>query len=224
MPHYLDPNKEYIPLKKSADYVEPSAEFIADVEKQTQKDIWKVSRLCGISRAASKLLLSRTQLPRMYLDEAQRNFYHKEAGSLRVRMLNILQGPPDLRIPAMRRMRAIAEIVQNYRQLVKLNSKQGHYYLFPPRTIIKTMADAIDVCYQQFYRLHKECPEFDRFIFKDTPELLKELKKDIRVYVRKNPRRVSGPKLHKVPGDVDDSQGPAQESTGDSTGSVPAGQ
>lgn len=208
MVNQKEPTQDKKEERRSKDYIDPPEEFVQDVEKASDKEIKEVSRLCGISRASAKMLLNRVQLPRIYLDEAQRNFYHRQEGSLRVRMLNILKGPISLKWSMLRRLRAVAEMVEKYRDTMYLNTQQSYFYLFPPRDMVRKVASTLNMCYGQLQQLHQECPEFDKLIFRNAPKLLKEL-----IEVEKHGKRnsVYKPHVYKMSGSKSKRRGSTEE-------------
>lgn len=149
----------------------------------------KVARTLCIGERDARALLSGGSLPVSVLDEIGRNLYHREDGSLRVRLFNIMSLKPGLSRRIMRQFRLLARMVQDFRPFLKLTDSLRNGWDLPPMCAVKQAAVALEDGYAMLVRMHRECPEFDSRVFSLAKELLEEIRRDDR-----KPRKRRGTK------------------------------
>lgn len=152
------------------------SEVLEEAERVTgRRSKSAVSRLLNISHTAAHNLVSGGVLPLSILDEVERNLHHREDGTLRVRLHNILIARPNTMRRLLSDFRRLAYIVQEYKEWFKVRQSMRNGWDLPPFVAVKQMCLAMEEGYRMLVRIHKECPEIDAIVFRDAKGLLEEI-------------------------------------------------
>ena len=152
------------------------AEVLDETEQATgRRTAYAVSKLLNISQSAARNLVSGGVLPLSMLDEVERNLHHREDGTLRVRLRNVLLARPGTVRRLLSDFRRLAYVVQEYRGWFKVRGSMRNGWDLPPFSAVKQMCLAMEDAYRMLVRIHKECPEIDAEVFRDAKGLLEEI-------------------------------------------------
>lgn len=133
------------------------------------------ARMCGCGPHAVQAVQDRRPVPTLILDEMQRRLYHQGDVSMKTRMDILMHAKRVNQTSAISKLRAVAQIVQDYRSKFKLTLRMRYYWVFPPQSVVADLSRALDSAYKCLVQIHRECPEYDRIVFKYAPELLAQI-------------------------------------------------
>lgn len=163
-------------LGRKGGYAEVPAELAADACKATVEGTGRLTakgmmRTLAIGPRAASAIISGGRLPVTVLDEVSRNLYHKEDGSFRVRLLNMLSVSRAEATRTLSKIQHTAELVDRFRGVLRCTDYMKLCWLLPPRDTMRELGLAIDHAYEMLVRMHRECPELDRYVFKRAKAL-----------------------------------------------------
>ena len=151
------------------------AALMRQVEDAERTSNAALARALGCGELAVKALKEGRALPRELLDAMERNAFHREDGTMRVRMLSLLRMRKRETTRIIGKIQDIAAIVQEYREALPATHDVRQMYTFQPKLLVRVMSLAIEQSYWTLARLHDECPEFDQLVFAKAPSLLAEI-------------------------------------------------
>lgn len=151
------------------------AAIMRQVEDAERTSNAALARALGCGELAVKALKEGRALPRELLDAMERNAFHREDGTMRVRMLSLLRMRKRETARIIGKIQDIAAIVQAYREALPATHDVRQMYAFQPKLMVRVMSLAIEQSYWMLARLHDECPEFDRLVFAKALSLLAEI-------------------------------------------------
>jgi len=145
----------------------------------------KIMTVFGCSRQAARALADSRKLPKLLVDEMQRNVAHDDKNILRLRMQNILAGRWSGIQSLLTRLTYLAKMVQDYEELFPVSAHLKYYWHLSPRLEIRNISLALEEAKKLLVQLHDECPEFDKIVFLQAPELYAQITKPERVAERR---------------------------------------
>lgn len=128
-------------------------------------------RTLAIGPRAANAIISGGRLPVTVLDEVSRNLYHREDGSFRVRLLNMLSVSRKEATRTLSKIQHTAELVDRFRDVLRCTDYMKLCWLLPPRNTMRELGIAIDNAYDMLVQMHRECPELDKYVFKRAKSL-----------------------------------------------------
>ena len=156
----------------------PPATFVHDLNYacNTFRD---VQRLCGVSVVAAHRLLAGEPVRRDVLLPAMSVFYGNNVMSpIKIQM----EAQRKLGVKRWRRLtgmlRAAARFVNDYYDSLRIRVDESVYWVFPPRDTLLRLSNVCSECRELLKLIHKTCPEYDKDIYSDTPDLLNKLSEE----------------------------------------------
>ncbi len=142
--------------------------------------------MTGVSEKTAGRLLKNQPVHRDQLDHAMANFYGGQAGGTLAVQFQTM--PPRSRTirKVLALLRAAADFVAGFRSVLRLSRTTRSYWVFPPRLTLRHLVEVLEECDDLLYRMHHECPKYDRAVFRDHPELLAEYREKERIYGGRN--------------------------------------
>lgn len=163
-------------IGRKGEYAEIPEGLAADARKATVDGTGRLTvkgmmRTLAIGPRAAGAIISGGRLPVTVLDEVSRNLYHKEDGSFRVRLLNMLSVSRQEATRTLSKIQHTAELVDRFRDVLRCTDYMKMCWLLPPRDAMRELGMAIDHAYEMLVQMHRECPELDRYVFKRAKTL-----------------------------------------------------
>lgn len=166
-----------MPVKSTPTLPKPA--FLQDV-LHTCKTPATVAYVTGLTKVEASKLLKGEPLPRARLNSAMLKFYKIGKGSdFELQVRSVQKGSRSYYV-LVKCLRCAADFVVRYRDDLHVGARIRKYWVFPPKNTLNSLCNMVDECYRMLRQMHRDCPLFDRLVFKDHPELLEEIKRDRR--------------------------------------------